>query len=56
MILGIEHGITQEVNKDVPIDEFKTVFSNSRPSDHPMPEILDDIKNTQTYKSAQFQL
>ena len=53
--LGIEYKSRQEINRDVPIEEFKTMFSGS-PADHPMPKILDDLKGTDVYDSARFQL
>ena len=54
--LGIEYGVQQEINRDVPIEEFKTVFGGGSPSDYKMPKILDDLKDTKEYSRAQFQL
>lgn len=43
------------VNKDVPIEDFKLLFSGS-PKDYKMPDILDDLKDTEEYSRARFQL
>ena len=53
--LGIEYGVTQEINKDVPLEDFKVMFGGN-PYETPMPEIFDDIKGKGIYERTQFHL
>ena len=50
-----KRGPGYEINENVPLEEFKSMFSG-RPSDYKMPEILNDLKDTDEYSRAQFQL
>tara|TARA_B100001939_G_scaffold348170_1_gene373421 strand:+ start:1712 stop:3511 length:1800 start_codon:yes stop_codon:yes gene_type:complete len=44
-----------EYRENVPLEEFK-IFFGGRPSDTPMPAVLDDIKGTSIYDRTQFHL